>query len=245
MGMDWHRSSLNEESINAATTPYWRVRVINETASTQSDLANFINTGKAQSGEVFIAEYQSAGRGRLDRSFIAPPKSSLLFSLYLENEIDLTWLPLIAGIAICNVISETKLKWPNDIQIDDKKCGGILAEKVANGVIIGIGLNVYQVPDELPIPDATSLSQHGFTGNRDQLLIAILQELGKLIRSWPGNKKQIKDRYLSLSSTIGKSVEATLPNGEIVSGIAKSITDSGELVIGEQQINVGDIRHLR
>ena len=245
MGIDWHRSSLNEEIINAGVSPYWRVRVINETTSTQSDLAKIINSGNAQSGEVLVSEYQSAGRGRLDRSFIAPPKSSLLFSLYIENEINLSWIPLIAGIAVCNAINFTKLKWPNDIQIENKKCGGILAEKVSNGVIIGIGLNIFQTPDELPIPEATSLSQHGFDSNRDQLLISILQELGKLIRGWPNNKKEIQTIYLTLSSTIGKAVEAILPSGEVISGIASGINDNGELIVGDKQINVGDIRHLR
>ena len=243
-----HRSSLNEQVINSALSPYWRVRVINETQSTQIDLVNFVNSGQAQSGEVLISEYQSAGRGRLDRFFIAPPNAALLFSIYLEDELELNWLPLIAGIAVANALkdfSNVTLKWPNDIQINEMKCGGILAEKIATGVVVGIGLNIYQNQDELPIKEATSLALNGFTGEREQILISILQEFGLLIRKWPSNQSQIKDRYITLSSTIGKNVEATLPSGEVVTGLASSVSEKGELIVGERLINVGDIRHLR
>lgn len=245
MGVEWHRSSLNEEIINASVAPYWRVRVINETSSTQNDLANLVNSGNAQSGEVIIAEYQSAGRGRLDRNFVAPPKSSLLFSLYLQNEIENNWLPLIAGLAICKVIPNSQLKWPNDIQINYKKCGGILAEKVYGGVIVGIGLNVSQSQEELPIPEATSLIQNELSANRDELLISILHELGKLFRNWPANKPEVFNEYLAKSSTIGKEVEVALPNGEKITGLAKTLSAKGELVVGNTEVQVGDVRHLR
>lgn len=245
MGVEWHRSSLNEEIINASVAPYWRVRVINETTSTQNDLSKLVTSGSAQSGEVIIAEYQSDGRGRLDRSFVAPPKSSLLFSIFLQNEIEINWLPLIAGLAITHVVPNSKLKWPNDIQIEDKKCGGILAEKVQAGVIIGIGLNVSQSPQELPIPDATSLIEHNLPTDRNYLLIEILHQIGILVRNWPANKDEVMNEYLKKCSTIGREVEVSLPNGQTVSGVAKSLSSNGELLVGNSIINVGDVHHLR
>lgn len=248
MGIDAHRSGLDEQLINAGLTPYWRVSVIKETSSTQSDLVKFVNTGKAQSGEVLIAEFQSAGRGRLDRSFIAPPNTALLFSIYLENEIDLSWLPLIAGIAVCDGLKEltnAKLKWPNDILISNKKCGGILAEKIPTGVIIGIGLNVNQTQEELPIPEATSLAINGIEVNRNNLLISILHEFGRIIRHWPMNRVEIKAQYEQLCETIGHEVEVTSPSGEITRGLASGINQNGELLVGSKSINVGDVRHLR
>ena len=245
MGVEWHRISLNEEIINAGVSPYWRVRVINETTSTQNEIGKIISSGAAQSGEVLIAEYQSEGRGRLERKFIAPPKSSLLFSIYLQNNFDLNWIPLIAGIGVCKAIPEAKLKWPNDIILNDKKCGGILSEKVSSGVIVGIGINVNQTKEELPVPDATSLSLNGLIKNRNELLVAILQEIGKLIRNWPTNKLEIHQNYVELCSTLGRKVEATMPNGEKITGIANGVTEDGELLVGSMKLNVGDILHLR
>ena len=81
MGTDTPRAPLDQSRITTALSRYWRVSVVDLTASTQDDLLKKITSGHVDSGEVICANYQSAGRGRLDRSFLAPEFTALLFSL--------------------------------------------------------------------------------------------------------------------------------------------------------------------
>ena len=133
--------------------------VIEETTSTQSDLVQ-----QFESGKVLVAEYQSAGRGRLDRKFIVPPRKGLTFSFCIEATNDFGWIPLLTGLAVAQGINNylnsdlVKIKWPNDLLIDEKKLGGILSEKSETGVVVGVGINIFQTQTELPISDATSLT---------------------------------------------------------------------------------------
>ena len=123
--------------------------MVDLTASTQSDLAELVNSSVAKSGEVIAAEFQSNGRGRLDRTFEAPPQSALLFSFYIAPQrarSDWSFISFLAALAMREVITEnlvenTTLKWPNDILIGDKKVAGLLAQQIGDGVIVGIGLN--------------------------------------------------------------------------------------------------------
>ena len=120
---------LNVEAINSKVSRYWSVSVIEETTSTQSDLVQ-----QFESGKVLVAEYQSAGRGRLDRKFIVPPRKGLTFSFCIEATNDFGWIPLLTGLAVAQGINNylnsdlVKIKWPNDLLIDEKKLGGILSE---------------------------------------------------------------------------------------------------------------------
>ncbi|NCV79947.1 MAG: biotin--[acetyl-CoA-carboxylase] ligase, partial [Actinobacteria bacterium] len=109
-----------------------------------------LRDGNAKVGDVIVAEYQSAGRGRLDRSFEAAKGSALLFSFYIEpkrNRDDWGWIPLIAGYCVAKTLHayDAKIKWPNDILVGTKKIAGILIENQLRGnqissSIIGIGL---------------------------------------------------------------------------------------------------------
>ncbi|MSX71063.1 MAG: hypothetical protein F2752_05790, partial [Actinobacteria bacterium] len=82
MGNELHRAALRQSELHAELSPYWRVSVVDVTGSTQVDLAESIRAHTAVDGDVLVANYQSAGKGRLDREFIAAPSSALLFSLY-------------------------------------------------------------------------------------------------------------------------------------------------------------------
>ena len=130
-----------------------------ETASTQIDLANNFIPGK-----VLIAEYQSAGRGRLDRKFEVPSRKGLTFSFCVSAQDNFGWIPLITGLAVSNAINRyanknlVSIKWPNDLLIDEMKLAGILSEKLGDGAIVGVGINIFQTQDELPIENAISLS---------------------------------------------------------------------------------------
>ena len=121
-----------------------------------------------------------------------------------------------------------------------KKLAGILSEKNENGVVVGIGINIFQTQEELPIESAVSLSMFHEI-DRSNLLIEILNELGSAL----ADIETQKNLYRSACSSIGSKVRATLPNGEIIEDLATGISIDGALLLNTREISVGDILHLR
>ncbi|WP_329147039.1 biotin--[acetyl-CoA-carboxylase] ligase [Streptomyces sp. NBC_01456] len=187
--------------------------VVPATGSTNTDLAQRAARGEAAEGAVLVAEEQSAGRGRLDRSWSAPARSGLFFSVYLTPRVPVErwgWLPLLAGVATATAVSrvagvDTALKWPNDLLVTsageageagegageagegagERKAGGILAERAGDGVVVGTGLNVTLTAAELPVPTAGSLVLAGARStDRDPLLRAVLRSLEDWYGAW-------------------------------------------------------------
>lgn len=195
----------------------WReLGVVTETGSTNEDLAAQVRSTDPAEGLVLCAEHQVAGRGRLDRQWTAPPRSGLAVSVLLTpREVDTarwSWLPLLAGLAVVDVLQAVaglpaRLKWPNDVVVEPgadsgdakgdvtgdlsgtgKVCG-ILAELVAApsgpAVVLGAGLNVSLTEAELPVPAATSLRLAGAaTTDRVVLLRAYLRALEHRYDRW-------------------------------------------------------------
>src|SRR5262249_34644618 len=159
---------LDAARLNGALAPWpglWReVRVVEETGSTNADLLAEAQAG-AREGLVLVAEAQTAGRGRMGRRWISPPRRSLPFSVLLRPAVPaglLGWLPLLAGVAVASALERTagvdaRLKWPNDVLADGAKLAGILAERWGSAIVVGTGINVLQQRGELPVPTATSL----------------------------------------------------------------------------------------
>lgn len=232
---------LKVEAINSKVSQYWSVSVTEETASTQIDLTN-----NFQPGKVLVAEFQSAGRGRLDRKFEVPPRKGLTFSFCIAAEKDFGWIPLITGLAVSRAINKylgndlVNIKWPNDLYIDGKKLAGILSEKVGDGAVVGVGINIFQTQGELPIENAISLSMVSDV-ERSDLLIQVLNELGSALSNIEGEK----NKYRESCATIGQKVRATLPSGETIEDIAIGISNDGSLLLNTREISVGDIVHLR
>jgi len=139
----------------------WRaVEVLASTGSTNADLLARAFAG-APEGVVLAAEEQTAGRGRMGRSWVSPPRAALTFSLLLRPDTVSPgrrgWLPLLAGVSVASAVRaatgvDARLKWPNDVLVGPAKLGGILAEAVGDAVVVGIGLNVSTEPGELPPP---------------------------------------------------------------------------------------------
>jgi BirA family biotin operon repressor/biotin-[acetyl-CoA-carboxylase] ligase len=228
--------------------------VVDLTASTQGDLAELVNSSVAKSGEVIAAEYQSAGRGRLDRSFEAPPESALLFSFFLKPKRargDWSFISFLAAIAAQEVISKdivdkVSLKWPNDILIGDKKVAGLLAQQIGDGVIVGIGLNVAMGAEELPVPTATSLALAGSNNlDRNLLLSALLNRLESIFKEWDSGSDFLEN-YRQISSTLGRQVRVEALGRDSIEGKAVAITAQGALILSDgTEVNVGDVVHLR
>ncbi|MEU6891881.1 biotin--[acetyl-CoA-carboxylase] ligase [Streptomyces sp. NPDC046557] len=235
------------------------LEVVASTGSTNTDLA--ARAGELPEGAVLVAEEQSAGRGRLDRSWVAPARSGLFFSVLLKPgpgvpEERWGWLTLLAGVATATGLSraagvETALKWPNDLLVtvdgEERKTGGILAERVpggpsraggsGGGVVVGIGLNVTLTEDELPVDTAGSLSLAKATvTDREPLLKAVLRSLEQWYEAWRAAggdpaASGLQETYAAGCATLGRHVRAELPGGRTVTGTAEAVDADGRLVI--------------
>jgi len=262
------RAPLEPDLLRESVADRWaRIEVVAEVGSTNAVL---LADDHAPDRSVLAAEHQSAGRGRLDRSWQSPPGAGLTFSVLLRPSAPLLtwgWLPLLAGVALQDAVRaatgvSTALKWPNDLLAgtgDDRagygKVAGILAQTSGDAVIIGIGLNVSTAADELPFPGATSLALSGANGvDRTALLIAILAARDRRYSQWidvDGDAAAcgLTEAYRAACATIGQQVRVSGTDGEVVAGRAVDIDAGGRLRLDvdgmERSIGAGDVEHLR
>ena len=242
---DLDRPPLRADALNRALAPDgYRLQVLASTASTNAVVADRARQGEAH-GLVVVAEQQTAGRGRLDRTWTSPPRAGLTFSVLVRPSGPAHWVPLLAGAGIATALREhtgvdAVLKWPNDVLVGSKKVAGLLAEAVDGAVVLGVGLNVTTGADELPVPEATSLLlEHATTTDRDTVLRAVLRGLTAALGD------DARSSYLELCSTLGREVRLELPGGEVVTGTAERLDDDGRLVVGGVAYAAGDVVHLR
>ena len=142
-------------------------------------------------GAIAVADHQSAGRGRLGRSWEAPPGTSLLCSVLLKPppERDPRELSLVAGVAVADALEMTiglsvQIKWPNDVMLRRRKVAGILAELREGAVVLGIGINVNQTRVDLPEGAGSLRTLTGREYDREQLLTQVLEDLGRRYAAW-------------------------------------------------------------
>jgi BirA family biotin operon repressor/biotin-[acetyl-CoA-carboxylase] ligase len=248
--VDLDRPPLRPLALQRALAPDgWRLAVLQETASTNAVAADRARAGEP-SGLVVVAEAQTAGRGRLDRSWVSPPRAGLTFSVLLRPELppaEWPWLPLLTGLAVSTALRERAevqavLKWPNDVLVADRKVCGILAEvPEPTAVVLGIGLNVTTTEDELPHAQATSLRLAGArTTDRDTILRAVLRALASVI-----GDAGAREAYRGQCSTLGRRVRVELPGERSAEGVAEAVDDAGRLVVDGVAYGAGDVVHLR
>jgi len=250
-----------DRSAVADVTAYWRVEVVDETASTNADVAERAKAGE-EAGLVVVAEHQTAGRGRLDRTWETPARAALTFSVLVRPTVDPSrwpWLPLITGLAVAAGVRRTTglsnvgVKWPNDVLVDGGKAAGILLERVDTpsgpAAVIGVGINVSTTADELPVPTATSLAIAGADVDRAALLRAVLGELANVLEQWGESTDSLRSAYVDTCETVGQVVEVSLPAGETVRGRATGVDEDGRLDVetdsGRVAIGAGDVVHVR
>ena len=244
------------EIISALDSGYWRVHHFYEIDSSQRALVAELSAGRASTGEVYLAEFQSAGRGRGNRTFESQPGQGMLLSAVLsptgQPESRWGWVPLIVGVAACSAIVKTtgvnvSLKWPNDVMIEEKKVGGIIAEKIGHQIVVGIGINCLQDEANLPTENATSLQIHSLDKvNRQSLVINFLQDLAKITSTWEEKPFSVENKYRQLCSTLESEIRLTLPDGSEVFGRAAAISSNGALVLADgREFFAADVTHLR
>jgi BirA family transcriptional regulator, biotin operon repressor / biotin---[acetyl-CoA-carboxylase] ligase len=179
-------------------------------------------------GSIVIADHQTSGRGRLDRRWEAPPGAALLVSFVLApNPV----LSLAAGVAAAEACGpRIRLKWPNDLLLDERKLGGILVEATRDKAVCGIGINLTWSP-----PGAAQLDQP-----RDQVFERLRGKIEHWTNAAPG---QVLGRWRALSATLGRRVRVDV-SGAITEGLAEEIGPLGELIVDGKPIVAGSVTHL-
>jgi BirA family transcriptional regulator, biotin operon repressor / biotin---[acetyl-CoA-carboxylase] ligase len=249
------------------TSLWQQIDFVVETGSTNADLAAAARAG-ARSGTVLITDYQSAGRGRLGRTWSAPPGTSIAMSVLVQpdgiSSPRWTWVPLLAGIAVADGVRAVAglpavLKWPNDVLVAGRKVCGILAERVETptgpACVVGMGINVGLGQADLPAETATSLAiaaaEAGSTiPGRTAVIAAVLAELELLVRRWEaaGDNAAAVRGYVDRCDTIGRRVRVELGQ-RTVHGVAEGVDHEGRLLVrtdaGTEVLGVGDVVHVR
>jgi BirA family biotin operon repressor/biotin-[acetyl-CoA-carboxylase] ligase len=212
-----------------------------ETDSTNADLLAAVAAG-APDRTVLYAGHQRAGRGRLDRTWTAPPGTNLLMSILFRTvPADPGELTRRVGLAAVDAARSSagvsaSLKWPNDVLVDGAKLAGILAQRGPEGaVVVGLGLNVGWAPEE-----AARLGDG----------LAPAEVLRAVLVAYDSLPADIDPIYRAALSTIGRRVSVELPGGEEIRGTATDVESDGRLVVIDEcaithRLSAGDVVHLR
>lgn len=248
-----------------ATALWHTVEVVESTGSTNADVAARMRAGTGH-GLVLVSDHQSAGRGRFDRRWEAPPGTAVAVSLGVLPRRPMPewmWLSLLTGVAIARGIRrasgvDATLKWPNDVLVEGRKICGILSERIDGphgaGCVVGFGINVSLGHDELPVPTATSLALCEVEVDKAELVGEVLEAWSGMYRLWDaGRLEELRSAYQDSCSTIGREVSVLLdgPGGvrRTVTGLAVGIGPTGEVLVrtaeGVRGFAAGDVTHLR
>ena len=146
-------------------------------------------------GAIATTDHQTGGRGRLGRSWVEAPGTSVLVSVLLRPpaELPMPQLSLVGGLAVALAVEDAlhlaaQVKWPNDVMVDRRKVAGVLAEAREGVVVLGIGVNVNQTRDQLPedakVAAASLRTVDGILRDREQVLGLLLGRLDALYADW-------------------------------------------------------------
>ena len=206
----------------------WRIHHKAETVSTNLDAR------AGSHGDVFTADYQTAGRGRLDHVWESPRGQDLLMSVVLDvadrSPAEVATLPLVAGLAVAKAVGG-RIKWPNDVFVDGQKVAGILCERNDDRVIVGIGVNVGQT------------KYRSVGGKVSEVRTHVLQRLSDWYRDW--HEKGFAAVYPSIAAVDflkGReiAVRQTDDDSVPVSGVSNGIMPDGSLDVGGVKVYAGE-----
>ncbi|MBF6600652.1 MAG: biotin--[acetyl-CoA-carboxylase] ligase [Dehalococcoidia bacterium] len=239
------------------TKAFGRNLIFEPRVGSTMDAARAAAEGGAVEGTVALADEQTAGRGRLGRSWVAPPAVNLLPTLLLRPPAPvLRQIAMIAPLAVSSAIVEstglqTDLKWPNDVQARGRKLAGILIETSITDagafVLVGAGINVnFDLRPYDEIRDiATSVAvELGHEVDREPLLAAYLAHFERMYEA-ARSGESVQPAWRARLITLGREVHASWPGGS-ADGLAEDVDESGALVIrtasGERvTVEAGDV----
>jgi BirA family transcriptional regulator, biotin operon repressor / biotin---[acetyl-CoA-carboxylase] ligase len=221
--------------------PPWReLRHLEVCTSTNDVLREAARAGEP-SGLVVISDAQTAGRGRADRAW-ATLRGGLALSVLTRPtrpRSDWVWLPLMAGLAVRDAAhalgaEAAVVKWPNDVLVDGRKLAGLLAEVEGDAVVLGVGMNIAVAPE----------GAAAVAGPRERVAAEVLDRLGHALTAWELGG-DVREAYRAACATVGQQVRVELPGGEVVTGVAETVDDSGCLVVAGRPLSAGDVIHVR
>ena len=238
----------------ASPSGFGEVRWLSEIDSTNRYLIDEARAG-APTGLVVVADHQTSGRGRLGRTWVAPPGASLLVSLLLRPTVAPDrrhLLVMAAGLAMAEAVeAETGvvagLKWPNDLLVGERKLAGILAEATADALVVGIGVNIewHEVPTELTAIATACNLEGGRPTTPATVLQAFLGRYTDRLEDLDASRVAYEARLL----TLGRRVRVEQAGG-VLTGVAIGVDPDGRLRLRtddatELAIAVGDVVHVR
>lgn len=244
--MDERLKPLSQEALrhNLKTEFIGRNLVYYERIGSTNDIAKqFAESGEPE-GTVVVADEQLAGRGRFGRTWKAPPYSSLLVSIVLRPALQpaqIARVTMAIALGACDGITaitglDARIKWPNDILLNGKKCAGVLSEANTTGVqieyaVCGLGVNVNFSAAGSGIPEeATTLADEaGRVFEREQLLAEILTAVEQYYLRLK-NGETLHTDWAARLATLNQSIRARTPWGE-ETGIAEAVDEDGALVL--------------
>lgn len=250
------REALHEALVTPAS-PWTGVDVHPALGSTNAEAAR-VGTPY----HVVVTDHQQAGRGRLGRTWETPAQTSVTLSVLLPvPDVGREWMPLMTALAVRDGIRDVTdldsgLKWPNDVLLpadEERKVSGILCELQPAGVVVGLGINVDQTRDELPVDTATSLRLAGAPDvRREDLVVAVLGHLARWhadLLAGSETRARVHAAYRSACLTIGRDVELHHATGAPRRARAVGVSEEGRLVVrsagAEYAVAAGDVVHLR
>lgn len=254
------REPLQREAFHEALitpgSPWSGVDVHSALGSTNAEVARL-----GRLWHVVVTDHQQSGRGRLGRTWETPAGTSLTMSTLVPAPgAGAGWIPLLAGLAVQRGLADTAglaavVKWPNDVLLpadEDRKVSGLLCELVPAGIVVGIGINVDQTREELPVDTATSLRLAGAPGvDRVELAASVLGHLARLLEALGEGGDALeaaRAAYREACATLGQEVDLHLTDG-VRRAHALRIDGEGRLVVrgetGEYAVAAGDVVHVR
>ena len=240
-------SIYNETTIADQIHTKWAGKTVHfarETDSTNLWIKRLAKEG-APEGTLALAEFQSAGRGRLGRSWEVPEGTSVMMSILLRPKFEPQYAPtltLVMGMAVAKAVKnlgfDVSIKWPNDVVVSHKKICGILTEmgvrdgKIDYAVIgVGINVNIKEFPEEM-VDKATSLYlESGKEFDRSQIPGLVMEAFEKYYEKFAAtcDLSGLKEEYESILANYNQPVRVLAK--EPYEGVARGITDGGELLV--------------
>ncbi len=218
-----------------------------DTVESTNDYAKKI-ASESENFTTILAKKQSKGKGRLNRRWESP-EGGLWVSIILKPNIFSSLLSLVSGLAVLKTLESygicSRLKWPNDLLVSEKKICGILLEKSSDSIIIGIGLNVNI--SHMDTENWTSMFAETKKRFNLEEVLGVLIDHMKYYYSLYEKKEfsKIREEWKQNSCTLGKNVVVET-SFETISGKAVDIDENGFLILDNgKKINAGDVVHLR
>ena len=240
-------SIYNETTIADQIHTKWAGKTVHfarETDSTNLWIKRLAKEG-ASEGTLALAEFQSAGRGRLGRSWEVPEGTSVMMSILLRPKFEPQYAPtltLVMGMAVAKAVKslgfDVSIKWPNDVVVSHKKICGILTEmgvrdgKIDYAVIgVGINVNIREFPEEMADKATSLYLESGKEFDRSQIPGLVMEAFEKYYEKFAAtcDLSGLKEEYESILANYNQPVRVLAK--EPYEGVARGITDGGELLV--------------